>query len=229
MLNPNRGYKNADKATKKQKALPASVLRTMHDVSLTPWDFAVTNLLIMALFFAMRSCEYLVTKYPEGSKRTKIIRLKNIVFKKDNRIIPHSAPLEMLESADLVILTFEFQKNDLRNYTVHMFKTTDALLCPVKATARTVKRVRDIPGSSDDSKICSFLAEDGKVTDINSAQVLLRLRAIARFIGADVLGFNDMDIGLHSLRSGRAMAMFLSGVSTIIIKRIGRWSSDAFL
>ena len=44
-----------------------------------------------------------------------------------------------------------------------------------------------------------------------------------------LLDFNDMDIGLHSLRSGGAMAIFLSGVSTIIIKRIGRWSSDAFL
>ena len=110
-----------------------------------------------------------------------------------------------------------------------MFKTTDALICPVKATARTVKRVRDIPGSSDESQVCSLLAEDGKVTDINSAQVLPRLRAIARIIGETVLDFNDMNIGLHSLRSGGAMEIFLSGVSTIIIKRIGRWSSDAFL
>jgi len=112
----------------------------MHEVSLTQWDFAVPNLLKMALFFAMRSCEYLVSKYPEESKRTKIIRLKNVVFKKDTRIIPHSAPLEVLESADLVIITFEFQKfqkNDMINYAVHMFKTsTDSLLCPVKATAR---------------------------------------------------------------------------------------------
>jgi len=54
-----RGYKNADKARQKQKSLPASVLRKMHEVSITPWDFAVTNLLITALFFAMRSCEYL--------------------------------------------------------------------------------------------------------------------------------------------------------------------------
>jgi len=201
----------------------------MHEVSLTPWDFAVTNLLIMALFFAMRSCEYLVTKYPEESKRTKILRLTNIVFKKDNRILPHSAPLALLESADLVIVTFEFQKNDLRNYSVHMFGTSDAILCPVKATARTVKRVRSMPGSSDESKLCSFLSDDGKATDINSIQVLARLRAIAVLIGKEVLGFTELDIGLHSIRSGGAMAMFLSGISTIIIKRVGRWNSDAFL
>ena len=62
-----------------------------------------------------------------------------------------------------------------------------------------------------------------------SSKVLPKLRAIIRIIGEDVLGFKDTDIGLHSLRSGGAMAMFLSGVSTIIIKRIGRWLSDAFL
>ena len=43
------------------------------------------------------------------------------------------------------------------------------------------------------------------------------------------LGFTKDEIGLHSVRSGGAMAMFLSGVATIIIMRIGRWSSEAFL
>ena len=156
------------------------------------------NLLKMALFFAMRSCEYLVSKYPEESKRTKIIRLKNVVFKKDTRIIPHSAPLEVLESADLVIITFEFQKfqkNDminLRLYTKTNNKTKNSTYVqdyglpslPSQSDSE-VKRVRDIPGSSDESKVCSLLAEDGKVTDINSAQVMPRLRAIAIFPGPD--------------------------------------------
>ena len=48
-------------------------------------------------------------------------------------------------------------------------------------------------------------------------------------IGQNQLGFSKEDIGLHSIRSGGAMAIFLSGVSSIIIKRIGRWSSEAFL
>ena len=42
-----------------------------------------------------------------------------------------------------------------------------------------------------------------------SSKVLPKLRAIIRIIGEDVLGFKDTDIGLHSLRSGGAMAMFL--------------------
>ena len=55
------------------------------------------------------------------------------------------------------------------------------------------------------------------------------MRAIVAVIGFDVLGFDKEDIGLHSIRSGGAMAMFLSGTSVIIIQRVGRWSSEAFL
>ena len=36
-------------------------------------------------------------------------------------------------------------------------------------------------------------------------------------------------MGLHSIRAGGAMAMFLSGVNEIIIQRVGRWASLAFL
>ena len=109
-----------------------------------------------------------------------------------------------------------------------MFASGDILLCPVIVNTKNVKRVIAIPGSDDDSKNCYFLTEDGRITHINSAQVLPRLRATVGIIGNEKLGFSEDDIGLHSLRAGGAMAMFLSGVPTITIMRIGRWSSEAF-
>ena len=48
-------------------------------------------------------------------------------------------------------------------------------------------------------------------------------------LGKGTLGFTKDDVRLHSIRSGGAMAMFLSGVSTIIIQRVSRWESDAFM
>ena len=224
-----KGYKNLDGNKKKQKALPLSVLRKMHEVSYNKWEHAVTQLLVLAIFFAMRSCEFLQTSHHEESKRTKIIRLKNIIFKKKGRTIQHSANISVLSSAELVILTFEFQKNEWRNHSVHMWNTNDNLLCPVKAAANIVKRVQQVTGYSNSSKICSYQTEDGKVIDINSSQVLPRLRSVVSLIGEHILGFSEKDIGLHSIRSGGAMAMFLSGISTIIIQRVGRWSSEAFL
>lgn len=47
-------------------------------------------------------------------------------------------------------------------------------------------------------------------------------------IGVEALGFIKDNVGMHSVRSGGAMAMFLSGTSTIIIRKVGQWSSKAF-
>jgi hypothetical protein len=43
------------------------------------------------------------------------------------------------------------------------------------------------------------------------------------------LGFSAKEIGLHSARSGAAMAMYLAHVPVFTIMLLGRWSSDAFL
>jgi hypothetical protein len=55
------------------------------------------------------------------------------------------------------------------------------------------------------------------------------LRAAATIIGKDYLGFQPNDIGLHSIRNGAAMAVYLSGMPAFTIVLIGHWSSDAFL
>ncbi len=48
-------------------------------------------------------------------------------------------------------------------------------------------------------------------------------------IGEDVLHIKKSDIGTHSIRSGAAMAMFLSDCSVCLTMMIGCWSSNAFL
>jgi hypothetical protein len=202
------------------------VLRKMMDLSSSDREKAVSWLLIGAIFFAMRSCEYLQTA-SEEKKRTKIVRIGNVIFKKDNILVHHSDI--NLQHADLVRIKFSFQKNDKRDVCIHMFKSGDQILCPVIAWARTIQRVRKIPNSTDDSEVCLFLDNKQNVYNINAAYVRSRLRAIVILIGEEKLGFTNDDIGLHSIRSGGAMAMFLSGTSVIIIMRVGRWSSEAFL
>jgi len=51
----------------------------------------------------------------------------------------------------------------------------------------------------------------------------------AATLGEDELGFSPDQVGLHSARSGAAMAMYLAGVPVVKIMLLGRWSSDAFL
>ena len=110
-----------------------------------------------------------------------------------------------------------------------MFRTSDDVLNLVVAWANTVQRVWSYPNTTKDSNVCTFLQSDGSLCDIKANHVRDWLKAVVTLIGEADLGFNAEDIGLHSIRSGGAMAMFLSKASTIIIMRVGRWSSEAFL
>jgi hypothetical protein len=222
-----RAYRNQDGKKRKQKALPMMVLRKMSELALTEWQEAVSWLLIGAIFFAMRSCEYLNTNISEVDRRTRILRMRNITFKKDGKQLQHDDA--KLDQADIVIIRFEFQKNDKRDIQVHMFTTSDSTLNPVIAWARTVQRVRSYSESTDDTTVCSFRNTKGKIVQIQSIQVRDWLKNVVNLIGPDILGFTSNDVGLHSNRSGGAMAMFLSKTSTIIMMRVGRWSSEAFL
>ena len=163
-----RAYRNEDGSRRKQKALPMMVLRKMTDLSSSKLEIATSWLLIGAIFFAMQSCEYLRTALEE-TKRTKIVRLKNITFKKDNKILKHNSTL--LEKVDLVRIRFCFQKNDKRDVCVHMFKSGDNLLCPVVAWAKTIKRVKRIQGSSEESEVCLFQGSTGQTSLIRSEYV----------------------------------------------------------
>ena len=107
------------------------VLRKLLDLTQSPWKIAVVWLLIGAIFFAMQSCEYLDMNTPGGDRRTKLLRLRNIIFKKNGITIPHPSP--RLEEADIVMIIFEFQNNDKRDIQVNMFRTSDDILNPVIA------------------------------------------------------------------------------------------------
>ena len=202
------------------------VLRKLLDIASSPRDEAIAWLLIGAIFFAMRSCEYLKTAATEA-KRTMIVKVKHIIFKKGNRIMSHSD--RNLEKADLVSILFEYQKNDRRDVRVHMFRSGNKVLCPVIAWAKTVKRVRKIPKCPEDAEVCLFSDKKRQTSLLQAAHVRSRLRAVVDLLGEETLGFKKEEIGLHSIRSGGAMAMFLSGTSVIVIQRVGRWSSEAFL
>jgi hypothetical protein len=68
-----------------------------------------------------------------------------------------------------------------------------------------------------------------KIHKITGSQLLRQIRLAVSAIGKDILGFSPNNLGLHSARSGAAMAMYLAGVPIYTIMLLGRWSSDAFL
>jgi hypothetical protein len=219
-----RGYKSTDPGEKPQVALTGSILRKFYQLALSPFDKAMCQLFIGAFFFAMRSCEYVKV---QGPRKTKLLTLQNIRFFIGNRQIKHSDPV--LLSAECVSITFEHQKRDVKNDVITQHRSGDKILCPVRMWAAIVKRIYSYSGSSASDPVNLFCFTDGKRHFFTGTELLKRIRHAASILGPDSLGFTAKEIGLHSARSGAAMAMYLAHVPVFTIMLLGRWSSDAFL
>ena len=174
----------------------------------------------------MRSCEY-VSVGCSNERKTRPIRVKDIVFRIGNRVIPHDK--DEIWLAESVSIDFGEQKSDIKDETV----TQDANfqpdgLDPVPLWAKTVTRIRSYPNFSDEWEVFKFY-NNGKLTNITSKEIINDIRAAVDFIGVDILGFKSNEVGTHSVRSSLAMDLYLAREAIYTIMLLGRWSSDAFL
>ena len=221
-----QGYKNVDPGTKQQKAIPLSVIRKLNTQTQTnEIEKALAELNTGAIYFCMRSCEYLRVQDAK-SKRTKLLCLRNIRLFKNNEELKHSS--SHLKQADCIAITFEFQKNQEKNETICQDCTEDPILCPVKSWASIVTRIYNYKGTNEDTPV-NIVNHHNKLYKISSKDSIDFLRKTVRSMKEDNLGFEAKEIGTHSIRSGGAMSMRLSDISEPTIRLIGRWRSDSFL
>jgi hypothetical protein len=120
------------------------------------------------------------------------------------------------------------QKKDKKNNTTTHMASVNVMLCPVRAAATIVHRIRAYPGSTHDTPISAIWRCDC-IDHITSKQIANALRDAVLAIGEDYLHIAANKIGTHSIRSGAAMAMFLDGCPVFLIMMICHWLSDAFL
>ena len=175
----------------------------------------------------MRSCEFTLTPQPG---RTKIIRLRGIVFRDvDNVTLPNDNPLA-LTRAFRVTLTFEDQKNGTKNDKRTHQQTTDPVLCPVKRLVSLVTRIyRTCRSATPDDPINSYCLISTPA-QVPSSVVRQYMRSTCTAQGGKAtFGYDATDIGTKSIRSGAAMGLFLMNHPVHKIMILGRWSSDAFL
>ncbi len=98
----------------------------------------------------------------------------------------------------------------------------------MKIWAKIIQRLRSYPNTNNHTQVNTFM-DSGKVYLIKGQMLLKQRRRATTAISKDKLGFTASEIGLHSARSGAAMALYLAGIPVYTIMLIGRWSSDAFL
>jgi hypothetical protein len=68
-----------------------------------------------------------------------------------------------------------------------------------------------------------------RISNITSKNIETALRNGVMTYGEAKLRIYRHEVGMHSIQSGAAMAMYLGGVPVFAIMMIGRWSSNAFM
>ena len=216
---------NDDPGETQEKVIPLSVIRELYNTASSELEETLAELDTGAIFFCMRSCKY--TRVPEAEKmRTKILTLGNFRFFKNNKEVSHYS--KNLEDSDFISITFELQKNNEKNDTVTQEKNKDNILCPVKAWAKVIHRIRKHCKASNSTPINAIWL-DNKFYKISAKDNIDFLRKTVLHMKDRNLGFQASEIGTHSIRSGGAMTLKLLKEEDSTIMLIGRWKSIAFM
>jgi hypothetical protein len=225
-----QSWKNTDRGVNREAALTPKHLRFIHKQATSRKDQVLlqqANLLIGAFFFACRSCEY---SKVQNRGRTKLLNTSNIkIFNQKFQEINPTSPTAII-TALTVSVTFESQKNGEKNVTRVQHRTSDPILCPVKAWLYVVSRIMNKNIQSDiPQTINKYWDHKNKVKYFSQNDTNTILRHTCTLCPHKHFGYTETEIGSHSLRSGAAMALFLAQESVHKIMILGRWSSDAFL
>jgi len=197
------------------------------EMSYTEADKAMADLTCGALFYGMRSCEYLDTPAKEF-KKTKLLELNDIKFFNIlGHRIHHNSP--SLHLAEFVTIRFKTQKNGVKNEQITN-RRSGLYLCPVVIWARIVKRLLKNPLTNHKTKINTVYIGDTKRSfKVTSTMIVNLLRNTVQILGPEKLGIPIKSVGTHSIRTSFAMMLNLSDKADSFIMKQGRWRSDAFL
>ena len=125
------GYQ--DPPPQREKAIPLGfVVFAAAHADADAFSQCRADLIIFALFFCLRSCEYTKTN---SHRRTTQFRFRDIQFHDDNGVIPTQAPAKVFLAATAVTLYLDTQKNCVRGESCTMEDTGMPHGDPVTASA----------------------------------------------------------------------------------------------
>jgi len=131
---------------------------------------------------------------------------------------------------NLISLTINNQKNSKRGETLSHHALTDGNpCCPVKVV---VTRLSDMLryGAAPVTLICAFWeAKSLPWQYVCSSDMVTVVKQSILATGTQLLGYTPNQVGSHSLRAGRAMALFINKHDAIEIQHAGCWTSITFM
>ena len=223
-----KGYKRADAPPSRVKPIPFHIIDHTNSVAATcndPMSLAAADMATIGFFFLLRPGEH--TK-PSAQSDSAPFRLIDVTFQLGATNLPAAtAPLEQLQLATFVTLTFTTQKNAVLGEVVGHARSGHSVSCPVRALIRRVHHLRT-NSAPPTTPLCTVYTSPTVTKHITAAYLTTTLRCAAEIL-YPVLGFHPLDISARALRAGGAMALLCAQVDTDIIKLVGRWRSDEML
>jgi hypothetical protein len=130
-------------------------------------------------------------------------------------------------TAESAMLKLDNQKNGWKGVCVHQEANRETFNFLVKALARRVIHIREHEG--DNATLLSAFYLDGRRYDVTGDDISKGLKMAATLLlYPSSRGIPIDRINTHSLRSGGANALALSGYSNTQIQKMGRWKGATF-
>ena len=234
------GYIMQDPPPKKKLPVEADVpeflVKTAYEVKDNTFEQATADLALIAFYYLLRIGEYTLknrkAKGKKNVKRTVQFKYEDVsFFHRDQkgvlRQLPRDSPDELIMTAESAALKLDNQKNGWKAACIHQETNGEEMMCPVRALARRVIHLRK-GGASNKTLICTVF-DEGEEKYVCAAHITQALKAAAFALQyPSTRGIPIEGIDTHSLRSGGANALALSGYSDTQIQKMGRWRGKTF-
>ena len=231
------GWKKADPPTLKMLPVEADVpeyIATLGTLATaTPLDQAIGDLALIAYYYLLRIGEYTCKPTRNETKQTIQFKMEDLTFfkrtrKGELRCITRSAPDWVIASADGATLKLDNQKNGWKGVCVFQEANGDPYLCPVRALARRYLHMKHNKAHHKDP-ISMYWSAPSIAASVTAEHMTRSLKLAATMLEYPARkGIPIQRINTHSLRSGGANALALSGYSDTQIQKMGRWRGATF-
>ena len=170
---------------------------------------------MVAFYYLLRVGEYTIKGTRNDTKQTVQFKLEDVTFFKKNATgklccLPRGAPDHMIMTADGATLKLDNQKNGWKGVCVYHEANGDPINCPVRALGRRIQHIRT--GNGAGKTFLSAYYVGTQRFDVTAEDISQALKGAARALSyPSTKGIPIERINTHSLRSGGANALALSG------------------
>ncbi len=223
------GYSKQDPPTQKmilvEVDVPALLVEMGYGKGSTTHANAIGDLALIAFYYLLQIGEYTVKGTLNNTKQTIQFKLKDIKFFKRNKVgtlvcLPNNAPPILMMTADSATLKLDNQKNGWKGICVHQEANRELFNCPVNALARRVLHLQE--HKADGKTLLSSFFHQSAHYNVCDNNISTELKLAATILQYPAMrGISIKRIDTHSLWSGGANTLALSGYSDTQIQKLG--------